>query len=510
MKQILRYSFVALLAMICGNASSQTDELTWDKLLDSGKGSTYTAFEGKSLSSSAVYAGQISSGTDKYIQLRATSPAGIVTTASGGKIKSVTIVWNEATTADRTVSVYGKNSAYSGSADLYSDGTAGDILGEISTGDDNKTLTVSGSYTYIGIRSKQYAQFIDKITIVWEASGSTKTATTIEFTGDYETRATCGKDESVSLPTATVKAGETTVTGATVTWESNKTDIATVNGNKLNIANGTQGEVTIKASYAGDATYESSNKTYKLTVYKGGLLLSEMVKDVNSSNEKWDNGGELYSYWFVDDKLQSVPNTVTYVNGNYIYLTDGTNNLLFYGDNSQKLKQGDKISGQLDGGKLGAIWGTLCRYKKLPEFKFTDMEVKVESEGNAVSPKTITIDKLGENINAYVQIKDAEYVSANGNNLTFKVGTENFTVYNQFKVDVASLATGTKYTLEGMGSIYNTTYQLYLIKFDLSTNINIATADANADAPAYNLAGQKVDNSYKGLIIKNGRKMIQK
>ena len=183
---------------------------------------------------------------------------------------------------------------------------------------------------------------------------------------------------------------------------------------------------------------------------------------------------------------------------------------MFYGDNSQKLKQGDKISCQLDGGKLGAIWGTLCRYKKLPEFKFTDMEVKVESEGNAVSPKTITIDKLGENINAYVQIKDAEYVSANGNNLTFKVGTENFTVYNQFKVDVASLATGTKYTLEGMGSIYNTTYQLYLIKFDLSTNINIATADANADAPAYNLAGQKVDNSYKGLIIKNGRKMIQK
>ena len=38
--------------------------------------------------------------------------------------------------------------------------------------------------------------------------------------------------------------------------------------------------------------------------------------------------------------------------------------------------------------------------------------------------------------------------------------------------------------------------------------INAATIDANA--PAYNLAGQKVDSSFKGIIIKNGKKMIQK
>ncbi len=38
--------------------------------------------------------------------------------------------------------------------------------------------------------------------------------------------------------------------------------------------------------------------------------------------------------------------------------------------------------------------------------------------------------------------------------------------------------------------------------------INAATIDANA--PAYNLAGQKVDKSFKGIIIKNGKKMIQK
>ena len=34
---------------------------------------------------------------------------------------------------------------------------------------------------------------------------------------------------------------------------------------------------------------------------------------------------------------------MTYANGKYIYLTDGTNNLLFYGNNTLELKQGDVL-----------------------------------------------------------------------------------------------------------------------------------------------------------------------
>jgi hypothetical protein len=35
-------------------------------------------------------------------------------------------------------------------------------------------------------------------------------------------------------------------------------------------------------------------------------------------------------------------------------------------------------------------------------------------------------------------------------------------------------------------------------------------AEQNADAPIYNLAGQKVDKGFKGVVIQNGKKMIQK
>jgi len=43
-----------------------------------------------------------------------------------------------------------------------------------------------------------------------------------------------------------------------------------------------------------------------------------------------------------------------------------------------------------------------------------------------------------------------------------------------------------------------------------STNINTIKANTDVNAPVYNLAGQQVEKSYKGLVIKNGKKVINK
>jgi hypothetical protein len=44
------------------------------------------------------------------------------------------------------------------------------------------------------------------------------------------------------------------------------------------------------------------------------------------------------------------------------------------------------------------------------------------------------------------------------------------------------------------------------------TGIETVKADSkfNADAPAYNMAGQRVNNSFKGMIIKDGQKYMNK
>ena len=49
------------------------------------------------------------------------------------------------------------------------------------------------------------------------------------------------------------------------------------------------------------------------------------------------------------------------------------------------------------------------------------------------------------------------------------------------------------------------------VTFTKSTGINgIDADDADDNAPIYNLAGQKVDKNYKGVVIKNGKKIYQK
>ena len=442
MNKILRYSFLMLLSFICGGMNAGTIDFS---TLGLENGVQYTTpFDGGDFT--VTFAGGANDG--KYYTtgtaIRVYGGGTMTIAAKSGNLTKLVITFDGSNKpADGTVVDGGTYDAETG------------------------TWTGSASSVVFTRPSGSGHWRVQKVEAT-VGGGSTKKVTTIEFSEGYETRATCGKDESVNLPTATVKSEGAAVAGATVTWESNKTDIATIDGNKVKIANGTQGEVTIKASYAGDATYESSTKTYKLTVYKGTGLLKELVKEVTNGNEKWDNGGEFQSYWFVDldNGMTSVPNTVTFASGKYIYLTDGTNNLLFYGTNSKNLKKGDKVSGDLGGGNLGAIWGKLYRYNKLPEFSFTDLEVKVESEGNAVEPKTITVDKLADNINAYLKIVDAEFVSAgSGKNLNFKVGDIDLLVYNQFNVDASTLEAGSKYTLEGMGAKYNDNNQLYPISF---------------------------------------------
>jgi hypothetical protein len=349
----------------------------------------------------------------------------------------------------------------------------------------------SAANVILAIAGNTQMNYIE-VTVSDDSSSETKAATRIVFADGYETKATCGKDESVKLPIATVMADSAAVEGAAVTWSLSGDSLAQLDGDVLKIFNGVQGTVDVKAEYAGDDSHFPCSKTYTLTIYKGYMLLSSIIDDVTSSNPKWDNGGEYASYWFVNEDFKPIPNIVTYANGRYIYLTNGTENLLFYGINTQDLKQGDVISGALDNGQLGAVWGKLYRYNNLPEFAFTDMDVQIQDSVTVV-PKTITVDQLGDNINAYVEIENAKLVSTdNKKNLTFNAGETEFLVYNQFNIPIDALEEGATYTLTGMGAVYKTTRQLYLTAFDKAGDNRVETTVVLGDS----LVSLKVGNQY--------------
>lgn len=88
-------------------------------------------------------------------------------------MKKIVVTWNSATSLDRIIDIYGKNSAYSSASNLYSSSTQGTKLGSIKYGTSTELL-VSGDYTYIGLRSKDGALYADQIEIVWEVEESEK------------------------------------------------------------------------------------------------------------------------------------------------------------------------------------------------------------------------------------------------------------------------------------------------------------------------------------------------
>lgn len=142
------------------------DVLTFE---DIGTGKAgYTDFSNVTFDSPAVYAGTIA-GAHSSIQLNTPSPRGIITTASGGKLLSVEVEWNENMSSSNTLRIYGKNTAYDSSADLYNESTRGTLLGNITYGTAN-SLSITGDYAYIGIVAAGGALYMDSITITYKGN----------------------------------------------------------------------------------------------------------------------------------------------------------------------------------------------------------------------------------------------------------------------------------------------------------------------------------------------------
>ena len=148
---------------------------TLDRTFTGVSGNNYKEWSGKSDQSSAVYAGN-SAGGNESIQLRSNnSNSGIVSTSSGGTLTKVTVTWSSSTTSGRTLDVYGKNTAYSAATDLYSTNNQGTLLGTIVYGKSTE-FTITGSYTFVGVRSNSGALYLTDITFTY---GSEDTATNV-------------------------------------------------------------------------------------------------------------------------------------------------------------------------------------------------------------------------------------------------------------------------------------------------------------------------------------------
>ena len=284
-----------------GGTSDVTDEITAADL--AATSTTYTNFSSVSGSNSdAVYAGQSAkNGSD--IQLRGTSPAGIVSTTSGGKIKSVVITWSSESTASRTINVYGKTTAYSTAADLYNASTDGDNVGSItytSSSNYQTTYNFSSDYDYVGIRMNSSATRIASVSFTWTTSGG---GTTYYMT-DYE----CAATPTITVSTTEIEFGDKkvggtytetfTVSGENLTGAINlavsgaQAGKYSVSPTTLSPTAGTVAETTITVTFAPTA---SSDHAAQVDITSDGATAKTVSLHAISKWEvTWKNDGTVY------------------------------------------------------------------------------------------------------------------------------------------------------------------------------------------------------------------------
>ncbi len=195
---------------------------------------------------------------------------------------------------------------------------------------------------------------------------------------------------------------------------------------------------------------------------------------------------------------------VLYANGRDVFVSDASGAIEFYNTGIEF------VTGQV---LNGSIIGKFSPFQNLPELAKTDntnTDKLTITDGDAATPKQVTIAQLlGETyLCDLVQLSNVS-VATEGDNLMVSDGTDKLQLYDKFKVAEGTNWDGL-YVITGILSVYKENYQLYPLTVSVVDGIRTAITHIDPTAPAYNLAGQRVDAQYKGVVIQGGKKLIRK
>lgn len=242
-----------IVGSLSGWADDTTDELTSNDF--SATSTTYVGFSDVAKTSGAAYAGNSGKTSSGGIQLRSkNSNSGIVSTTSGGKVKSITITVESGT---NTIDIYGSNTAYTSASDLYNNSKQGTKLGSLTT---TGTVAVTGDYEYVGIRSNSGALYITKVEITWTSDPTIIPSTSSLTFG--EVAATDSKEMIFTVTPANLTGGLTiassnnkyTVSPTSIPADAKGAQKITVTANPTSVNDNMDGKITISGKDFADDT----------------------------------------------------------------------------------------------------------------------------------------------------------------------------------------------------------------------------------------------------------------
>lgn len=480
MRKFLRFSLV-MLAIICSaiiKAENISDVLTASTF--SSVGSSYTNVTNVTVSSNAVYSVNLATNNQTCIQLRSkNSNSGIVSTTSGGVVKSVTVAWDPSTATGRTIDIYAKNTAYSAPTDLYNAQNRGTQIGTIVNGTSTKFEFEDGTdYNYIGLRSNSGALYATSITIEWQPVSNFVAAPTITGETPFE-----------GSSTVTLTAEE----GASIYYTTDDTD-----------------PTTASTPYSTPFTLNES-ATVKAIAVKDGKISSiaskEFTKVTFTDATIADLNGYTEDKAYINLTLNNAK--VVYVDGKNIYLRENDKALMFFNTGMTGLTLNATVSGTIK-----VDYDNYYGIHEVKDNTFTNTEnlTIVASSNTDLDATEVTIQDIldKKHIADLVLLKQVTITLENSNYYASN-GSEKVLLYDKtdtFYKNCVSDEPKDVYAL--FNAIYKDKAQIKPVKIGDITqginNINVATSNSKL----YNTAGQRVDSAYKGIVIKNGKKVLVK
>ena len=591
MNKILRYSFVALLAMIGLNISAQEVTLDFtitDPADETGKTSAW-GFPASSANKTVdekpftydgwtvKVAGSTGEGyywhdKDHYL-LFGKQGAYLTLPAFNFDVERIDIEGNSAASAGTKQNIFVGDEAVS----TETTGAQGTNYFTIAEG-----KQAAGTIYTIKVTSKHNNQI--KTIKIWKKGAGTKQAADISWSSPSAT-VTIGADDNI-FPTLN------NPNNLTVSYTSSKEEVATVDANGA-VTLVAAGSAKISAVFEGNDTYEASTVSYNLTVKeaidpnaKGQVnnpyTVAEALEVINALENGATTADKFYVKGFVvgTPDIQKKEDGTFYGNANFTIADTkgGTDLLTCYRlkgiDNAniesedyikeddelvvmgqlQKYVKNEVVTPEVKSGHIVSIKSEVViptpevEGTKIAEFDYTTAEAypffrldppataSYDVTGGAlVINNTVALEewwnlqpfvldwfnvKEGANYNIAIYMEATDEVTYNINFGTWGSSMPLYGIkapaargWSVCTIENATFATSGNdaHILFQCGAFVGTIkiykVELYEVEGTGINNVNAAKAE---NAVRYNLAGQKVSNDYKGVVIENGKKVVVK
>ena len=510
MNKTLRYSFVALMAMFMGTAFADEFKVTFKEAGGSSDSSTkQTTIDGLVAEGGSIFSAV---EADNVYQARegrgvklgsGSKPGSMVFTLSPTiKISTIKFTARKYNDTELAITVNGKD------------------FTELDGDFKEYTVELDGSEVdKISITTPEKRAYITTMTIIGEATGNT-TPDPNPNPGDNTNYGTADAPLTVAEAIAIANAAGSTATTADVYTKGVVTKITTAWNSQYN-------NVSFNISDDGGTTtlavFRCKSEAEDYVLEGDEVIIKGKLKMYNDTPE-YDAGCEIVSLkqgsahgqavttptadniaaFIAMETGQKVILTLTNAQvigaGNkYIVVKDATGSLNLYGTGLE-FTLGQILN--------GTITGQTAEYKTIKQLSNMSENTLTATDGTITATiATVAEAAAAENLTGVLLIKNA-VVQKDGNNFYIVDGDTKLQLYNQFRYEGMELAEGT-FDIEGVVGYYNNK-QFWPNKIT-AAEAGISSLNAEkANGAIYNLAGQRVDANYKGVVIQNGKKFVVK